>query len=270
MKPAVPLLKHVILVLLATTLALFLRAWLQLQLVDDGWERRIASDLSYLVVPPLMALCLYPVLLRDRAFLGRQFRMQALTLRVVISAILIALLFRTAWWGQLIARVSFGWQQSQSSNSLPGPSLYFSCPEPHLLLLGVFVMSVLVPVVEEITNRGYVQSYFHPRGSAFSILAASLVFMVYHLYQGWFFAFAGGLVLGALYWFTGSLWAPIICHAVINLTPQFTWRCLNPTWNPDPLSIPLWTVGIAGTLAFATSSAAIIALTLALGGRRGT
>ena len=270
MKPVAPPLKHVILVLLATTLALFGRAWLQLQLQDGGWERRVASDLSFLVVPPTMMLFLYPVLSRDRGFLVRQFLPQDLTLKVVAGAVLIALLFRTAWWGQLVARVSFGWQQSQASSSLPGPFISFNCPEPELMFLGILVTSVLVPVVEEVTNRGYVQASLHARGPVFSILVASLVFMVFHLYQGWMFAFAGGLVLGSLYRVTGSLWAPVICHSVINLTPQFTWRCLNPSWNPDPLSIPLWLPGLVGTLAFSLAVATIIVLTLALGGRRGT
>jgi membrane protease YdiL (CAAX protease family) len=268
MEPAAPSRKHVILILLAMTLALFLRAWLQSQLQGNGWERRVASDLSYLVVPPILAIFLYPVLLHDRSLLACQFRRQDLALRVVVSAVLIALLFRAAWWGQLVARVSFGWQQARSSVSLHGPSISLNCPEPELLLLGVIVTSVFIPVVEEITNRGYVQAYFHPRGPVFSILIASLVFMTFHLYQGWLFALAGGLVLGSVYWFTRSLWAPIICHSVINLTPQFTWRCLNPAWNPDPLSLPLWTPGIAGILAFVISAAAIIALTLTLGGRR--
>ena len=268
MKPGSPPLKHMILVLLATTFALLVRAWLQLRLQESGWERRVASDLSFLAVPPILVLFLYPVLLRDRIFLAHQFRPQELTLRVLVSAVLIALLFRLAWWGQLVARVSFGWQQSQSSNPLPGPSISLQCPELHLLFLGVLVTSVLVPVIEELTNRAYVQAYLHPRGPMVSVGVASLVFMVFHLYEGWLFAFAGGLVLGSLYWFTGSLWGPIICHAIINLTPQFTWRCLNPAWNPDPLSIPLWTPGLAGLLTFLASVMAIIMVTLALDGRR--
>lgn len=270
MKPAAPSRKHVILVLLATTLALFLRAWLQLQLQDHGWERRVASDLSYLAVPPILAVFLYPVLLRDRDFLLRQFRRQDPTVRVVVTAVLIALLFRAAWWGQLVAQVAFGWQRNPSSIPLPGPSISVNCPEPGLLLLGVIVTSVLIPCVEEITNRGYVQAHLHAHGPVLSILVAALIFMGFHLYEGWMFALAGGLVLGSVFWFTGSLWAPIICHAIINLTPQFTWRCLNPTWNPDPLSLPLWMPAILGTLAFALSATAIIMLTLALGGRRDT
>ena len=269
MDSATPRLKHVVAVLLTLTLALFARAWLQLQLEDSGIERRVASDIAFLVVPPILLL-LFPVLREDRRLLANLFCRNDLSLKIVAVAVAIGLLIRSAWWGQLIARVSFGWQQNPSPEVLPGPAISLQCPEPRLLLLGIFITVVLIPFIEETAHRGYVQAYLHGRGPVVSVLAASTIFMVFHLYEGWLFAFAGGLVLGSLYWVTGSLWAPVICHAVVNLTPQLVWRCLNPSWNPDPQFLPLWTPGILGAFTFAFSGLAIVGLTLALAGRRGT
>ena len=269
MNSAAPRLKHVITVLLTLTLALFARAWLQLLLQDSGIERRVASDIAFLIVPPVLLLLL-PVLREDRSLLANLFCRRDLSLKIVVGAVAIGLLIRTAWWAQLIARVSFGWQQNQSPQVFQGPAISLQCPEPQLLLLGIFTTVVLIPVIEETAHRGYVQAYLHSRGPVVSVLAASAIFMVFHLYEGWLFAFAGGLVLGALYWVTGSLWASVICHAVVNLTPQLVWRCLNPSWNPDPQFLPLWTPGILGLLTFAMSGLAIARLTLALAGRRGT
>ena len=269
MNSSSPHLKHVIAVLLTLTLALFARAWLQLQLQDNGIERRVASDIAFLVLPPILLLLL-PVLREDRRMLANLFRRSDLSLKIVAGAVAIGLLIRTAWWGQLIARVSFGWQQNPSPQVLPRPAISFQCPEPQLLLLGIFTTVVLIPIIEETVHRGYVQTYFHRRGPVVSVLAASAIFMVFHVYEGWLFAFSGGLVLGSLYWVTGSLWAPVICHAVVNLTPQLVWRCLNPSWNPDPQSLPLWTPGVLGSLCFAVAGLAIFRLTLALAGRRGT
>lgn len=270
MRLAAPPLKHVVAVLLSLTLALFLRAGLQLRLQDAGWDRRVASDGAFLAVLPILFLLVLPVLRRDHGFLVRQFRLRDLSLRIVISAIAIGLLIRTAWWAKLLASVSFGWRQALSPTGPTPPTFSLHCPDPQLLVLGVFVTAVLIPLVEETTYRGYVQASLHARGPLCAIVGASLVFMVFHLYEGWLFALAGGLVLGWLYWVTGSLWASVICHAVVNLLPQFTWRCLNPAWNPDPASLPLWIPGILGILAFLLSGLAIIKLVIDVRGRRGT
>jgi membrane protease YdiL (CAAX protease family) len=269
MRLAAPPLKHVVAVLLALTLALFLRAGIQVRLQDAGWDRIVASDGAFLGVLPIMLLLLLPVLRRDRGFLLQQFHLRDLSMRIVISAIVIGLLIRTAWWAQLLASVSFGWRQTMSTTSPTSPTFSLNCPDPQLLVLGVAVTAVLIPLVEETVYRGYVQSSLYAHGPLCSIFGASLVFMVSHLYEGWLFALAGGLVLGWLYWVTGSLWASVTCHAVVNLIPQFTWRCLNPAWNPDPEILPLWIPGILGILVFLLSGLAIIKLVIVLRGRRG-
>ena len=270
MRLAVPPPRHVSAVLLLLTLALFLRAWLQLQLQDAGWDRIVASDVAFLAVLPILLLLLLPVLRRDYGFLAQQFRLRDVSLRIVMAAIAIGLLIRTAWWAQLIASVSFGWRQSAAASSPTWPTFSLHCPDPQFLVLGVAVTAVLIPIMEETIYRGYVQASLYARGPLPAIVGASLIFMAFHLYEGWLFALAGGLVLGWLYWVTGSLWASVICHAVVNLVPQFTWRCLNPAWNPGREFLPLWTPGILGILVFLLSGLAIIKLVIVLQGRRDT
>ena len=270
MKSAAPPLKHVIAVLLATTLALFMRAWLQMQLQDGGMQSPDASSLSYLVVPPILLVVLFPILIADRRYLGRQFLRQDLSLRLVLVAIAVGLLVRLAWWAQLSARVMLGTLNSNEPGTSVMPSVTLDCPGLELLVPGIVVSSILIPIIEELTNRGYVQSYLHIRGPVPSIVLSSVVFMLFHGQTGWLFSFSGGLVLGTMYWLTRSLWAPVICHSVINLTPQLVWRCLNPDWNPPIDALPLWLPGLVSSLVFVLACFLIARLTYSMGSRRGT
>lgn len=88
----------------------------------------------------------------------------------------------------------------------------------------------LVPVLEELFYRGVLQGRLQqvmPPGLA--ILLSSLLFALSHsqyhqpnlLNLGTFvFLLATALVLGGLYWRTGSLWPGMLAHGVINLPAQ--------------------------------------------------
>ena len=61
-------------VLVATLAALTGRSWLQIQLTQGGMESQVAADLAYLVVPPTLALLLFPLWRSEKTYLKNQFR----------------------------------------------------------------------------------------------------------------------------------------------------------------------------------------------------
>ena len=258
---------HVIAVLLATVAALFARAWLQLRLVGDGYERGLAEDLSYLVVPPVLLILLFPVLLEDRAFIKRQVRCDDLSPILLLKAIAIGVLFRVAWHGHIVAATAFGLYQS-------GPTLVadfsFDCPSLHVLGLSVLVASFLIPFIEEFVHRGYLQSCFGHRGPLVAISISSLTFVLFHPYSAWQFVLAGGILLGTLYWIMGSLWVPVIVHAVTNLIPQLTLRCMTIPWNPAREETPIWRIGLTSVVVCIVAATGLLWLTLSLKKRRDT
>jgi len=254
---------NVVAVLVALTTALFFRAWLQLSLQTYNFERHLATDLSYLVLPPILFLLLVAVILQDRGFLSALLKFNKTSLRLLLVAILIGLLFRVSWWSQLTARISFGLISNTDPNAIEGPVFQYICPPLPIVILGVTVWAILVPFIEEVIHRGYVQTLFHRNGPLVSIVISSVVFTVFHRSSGWQFAFAGGLILGTLYWVSGSLWPSIVTHSVINLTPQFTWRCMSLQWNPSPESLPLLNPGVPAVLTFLVSTGILLWLVLA-------
>ncbi len=240
----------IIAVLVATTAALIARAWLQLRLVDNGMQQALAADLSYLVVPPILLFLLFPLWRSEKVFLKSLFRRDSLSWRIVLTAIVIGILLRLSWWSQLIAGVSFGFYRSGNLDAVVGPSFSFNCASPTVVALGVLVIAVLVPLIEEITHRGYVQTFLERRGVIVAVLLSAAIFACFHRLSSWPFAFFTGIVLGVQYWATRSLWSSVIAHATVNGLIQLDWHCQSTSWNPRAENLPLWLPGVVATLVF--------------------
>jgi uncharacterized protein len=79
------------------------------------------------------------------------------------------------------------------------------------------VASVLAPLCEEVTFRGYVLSAFARRRPAVAIAGTALLFAVMHVDPVRFVAvFALGLLFGWLAWRSGSIWPAVAAHAANN------------------------------------------------------
>lgn len=248
-------------VLVATTAALTARAWLQIHLIQGGMQSPVAADLSYLVVPPVLILLLFPLWRTEKAFLANQFRRKDLTWKLALTAIAIGVLIRLLWWSQLIAGASFGVYTSPDPDAIVGPIISFQCGSPGIVFLGLFVMAILVPLIEETINRGYVQTALRHRGFVIAVVISSIVFALFHRFSSWPSVFLAGLILGSEYFLTRSLWMSLISHATVNGLIQIDWRCLSIIWNPSSDELPLLATGTAA-LALMTASLLILAILL--------
>jgi membrane protease YdiL (CAAX protease family) len=98
------------------------------------------------------------------------------------------------------------------------------------LTLTGFYLFFLAPVSEEIFHRGFLYGYLRGRlGVLFGLLIQSVIFSLFHLGLEATISsqipliihkFCLGLVLAALYEISGSLYPPMICHAVFNLLTE--------------------------------------------------
>ncbi|MCH9693043.1 MAG: CPBP family intramembrane metalloprotease [Gammaproteobacteria bacterium] len=230
---------------LATIAALVVRSWLLVALRDRGIPSTTATDLSYLVVPVILLLLLCPLWPTDKNYVASLFQRQHLSSRIVLRAILVGILLRVVAWCELIASVSFGRYVNTDANAIVGPSFGFDCPATELLLLGVLVMVLLVPIIEEIIHRGVVMGALDQCAPVLAVLTSALVFMAFHRPDSWAFAAFAGIVFGTLFWATGSLWSSVVAHATVNGLIQFDWRCLSGHWNPAIDSLPRLAPGLA-------------------------
>jgi membrane protease YdiL (CAAX protease family) len=140
------------------------------------------------------------------------------------------------------------------------PARLFEGPRWHGWALA-FVATVLAPVCEEITFRGYVQRTLAlRRGPAAAILGAAFLFALLHLNPVLFPAL---LVLGAIFgwlaWRGGSLWPAVAAHAVNNAITSALVLTVGevPTGEAPPAAI------VARVLVFGAAALALVLLAFA-------
>ncbi len=252
----------IVAILVILTTALFARSFLQLRLQHQGLDAEFAKDLSYLVVPVILGILMFPILRDNRTFLLGLFRKKYLTLRLIGTAIAIGVLMRIAWWCQLVVRVSFGFAVNPTPAALAGPSFSFGCPPLPVIALGFVVMAVLIPVIEEIIDRGLIQSSMSHRGPVVAITTSAILFTVFHPPASYLFVFAWGIVFGIQFWKSQTLWPSLVSHATYNGLIQLDWRCVTGTWNPPSSELPLIGPGAVaiGGLAFSIGMVAWLIL----------
>ena len=100
-------------------------------------------------------------------------------------------------------------------------SLSFLTPSTPAELQRFTWLGVTAGIVEELIFRGYLVWYFASFAPLWAaIVITAMAFGIGHLYQGiggmLKTAFAG-LLFGALYWFSGSIWLPMFLHAAIDV-----------------------------------------------------
>jgi membrane protease YdiL (CAAX protease family) len=106
-------------------------------------------------------------------------------------------------------------EYSELMDSLMGGGQDFS-----IILLSV---GILGPIFEEILFRGLVFNELRKvKGLVFSVIVQAILFGVFHMnwLQG-IYAFLLGIILGLVYVWTRSIWAPIIAHIVFNTSSVF-------------------------------------------------
>jgi membrane protease YdiL (CAAX protease family) len=90
-------------------------------------------------------------------------------------------------------------------------------------ILQLAVVSLAAGLGEELLFRGFVQAGLSrligpPYGSWIALAAAALLFGVCHWLNTTYAAAAlvAGLYFGLIFWATGSLWTPLVCHALYD------------------------------------------------------
>src|SRR5690606_4161563 len=87
------------------------------------------------------------------------------------------------------------------------------------ILINLLIIAVLPAICEEVCFRGALQPILIriTKNPVTGIILASIIFSALHLqFQGFLPRFYLGVVLGMLYWYSGSLWPSILAHFINN------------------------------------------------------
>lgn len=96
---------------------------------------------------------------------------------------------------------------------------YLKVRSPLDIIINLLIMAVLPAIFEELCFRGVVQriliqAFGHPWAG---IIVAAALFSAFHMqFQGFLPRMMLGILLGAAYWYSGSLWTSIFAHMFYN------------------------------------------------------
>jgi len=144
--------------------------------------------------------------------------------------------------GALNQKMNFGtathkWMKGMEEEAAKQIQFMLSKHTPGELITNLIFISLFAGVGEEIFFRGVLQRMFIRafKNPWMGIVLTATIFSAFHFqFFGFFPRLALGIVLGAIYWYSGSLWAAIIAHfiydAFIIVLVYFNPSMLN---NPD-------------------------------------
>lgn len=244
-------------VILVVICIMFFMEWAVVAFRDAGHDRNLVWNASRIAGLPMMISAIWLVVRHHRAFLVSLFSAEALTLRLIVTGVLIGFLARIFSWAMITGRAAFGLLPG-SLTSPPTPlALSYDCPNALVLLTSLAVWCVLIPIAEEFVHRGVVLSAFANRGPLVSIALSSVFFASMHRPDAYFFVCMFGVVFGIFFWNARSLWPPIATHATYDGLKIFDSMCLQIAWNPSQDDVPMVGLGISCTVLAVSCLAAI-------------
>ena len=168
---------------------------------------------------PAIAFALIVFNRKPLEFLGfiraRTVKMYALA--VVIILVAFPLVF---WLGELNQGLPLPkWMTGMEDEAEKQMQAFLKVSGTMDILVNLFLVALLPAICEEVCFRGAFQRILiHlSRSPWIGIIAASIIFSALHLqFQGFLPRMFLGILLGALYWYSGSLWTSILAHFINN------------------------------------------------------
>lgn len=119
-------------------------------------------------------------------------------------------------------------------------------------LLSMLIIGLLPAIFEEVCFRGGIQNILMRwfKGPWIAIILTSIIFSAVHIsYYGFLVRFSLGVVLGLIFYYSGSLWLSILCHFLYNgiqVTAMYAVTISGSKNNPQiEENFPIWAGGIA-------------------------
>ncbi len=206
----------------------------------------LSSILIFLL--PAVAFALITFRSRPLFFLGLKpaSRPQMLTLAIICMLAAFPFVF---WLGELNRAIPLPeWMSGLEADASRQMQAFLKADGMGDVLINVLVIALLPAICEEICFRGALQRIMihlarHPW---IGIVVTSILFSAFHLqFQGFLPRMFLGMLLGAIYWYSGSLWPSIAAHFVTNAV-QVVAVSYAPEYIDKNPSVPLLAALVSG------------------------
>ncbi len=111
------------------------------------------------------------------------------------------------------------WMQNSEKQAAQLTELFLNVNTIGALLINILMIGILPAIGEEFLFRGILQRLFHEwiKNIHVAIILTAFIFSFIHFqFYGFFPRFALGMVMGYLFYWSGSLWVPILVHFINN------------------------------------------------------
>lgn len=208
----------------------------------------LSSILIFLLPAWVFAFIIYSG--KSTAFLGLKPAQSMPMYLLAVVIILIAFPF-VFWLGELNQLIPLPkWMGNLEQEATKQMQRFLKADHIGDVVINVLIIALLPAICEEICFRGALQRVIiHiTRNAWLGIIVTSILFSALHLqFQGFLPRMFLGLILGAIYWYSGSLWPSILAHFVNNAI-----QVIVVSYAPDYIEknppVPLFLALISGLL----------------------
>lgn len=183
---------------------------------------QLVQFISLFIVPTIICTWLFSE--NSKKYLGWLPPSNRGFIMVGIGLMLVAIPF-TNWLGQLNQEIPFPsgmekWMKEQEDEATRTIHALLSRQTVKDLLLNIFFIAGLAAVGEELLFRGLAQRLLIKmfRSPWAGIIIAAAIFSAMHMqFYGFLPRFVLGILLGAIYWYSGSLWVAMLAHFIYDV-----------------------------------------------------
>lgn len=207
---------------------------------------------SLFVVP--VWICSWLFSRNSRKYLGLQAPSNMGYILAGVGVMLVAIPF-TGWLGELNRNIPFppdmaSWMQAKEKEAERTITALLSGRRITDLFLNLVFIAVFAAVGEELLFRGMVQRLLIKmfRSPWAGILVSAALFSAMHMqFYGFLPRFALGVLLGLIYWYSGSLWVAILAHFVYDAVLVIL-AYVNPETVSQENNISMTSLALAGSI----------------------
>ena len=171
-----------------------------------------------------------------------------------VGVLLIAIPF-TGWLGELNRNIPFpqgmaSWMREKEDAAAKTIEALLTRHTIKDLLLNLLCVAGFAAVGEELLFRGLAQRLLikWTKSPWAGILVAAALFSAMHMqFYGFLPRFALGILLGVIYWYSGSLWVAMLAHFVYDAV-LITVAYFNPSMLREENTMQLSNLAIGGTI----------------------
>ncbi len=214
------------------------------------WLQAISSICLFFLPAVLYALITFKT--KQFHFLGLKRAEKSGMYGLAILVIILAFPF-VFWLGQINQHIPLPkWMTALEKDSAKQLEALLKVNNPMDIVVNLIIIAALPAICEELCFRGALQRILIQctRSPWLGIIITSILFSALHLqFQGFLPRMFLGIVLGALYWYSGSLWTSILAHFVNNAVQVIVVSFVPRYVNENP-SMPVLAGLFSGLIVF--------------------